>query len=248
MHVWGTLRKGVGVLVVAVVLLGTACGGGPLPIGGGSPSAKPSATLDPVAAAWRKCGATQVPPKEVREGQLPASTLSDHTLDISENDALRIRTAFGRTNTYVNWSIENNQLGVLTGPCVAAPMGHAEDDDIKIVEAAQRSGGHAVFEPPAVPVRIGIRSVPSKLADSVERRTSKRPSTALILISKGATIWINDSNGKHLRKFIESDVNAFYASVVVGTVRDDGIGLRLWQQLFLPCTDPEVAGVCDGYV
>lgn len=238
--------KGAALLLVASLLLATACGGAPSVSGHGAPT--PSPTADPVAAAWHRCGASQVPTKDILNAELPATTEIQRQSDVSESDAQSAATAFGHTNAWVNWAVGQNQLGFLQGQCVAAPLSRTEDGDIKVTKAAIAAGGYASFEPAAVPVRIGVRGVPAALADSVQSRISTRPAYALVLLFHGTTVWISDPQGHHIKKFGESDKNGLYASITLGSVRNDSIGSRLWQQAVYPCTDPEVVGLCDAFM
>ena len=239
--------KGVGGTLIAAVLLCLASACGAVPgTGGPTPRASSTPSTDPITAAWRKCGATRVPPKKVLDAQVPGSTQVLWTPDIPTAEASRVVKAWGHTDALLNWAVHNNELTFLQGTCVAAPLSHTEDADIKIIRAAEKAGGHAVFDPDPKPVKIAIRPVPAALADTIQSRISSRPTVAIIVIAPGTTVWINDHNGRHIKKYAESDVNTLYINVTLGSIVSDDVGERFWQQAEYACTNPEAAGICDG--
>ena len=241
--------KGVGGILVAVLaLLATACGNVP-GTGGTTPTPSGSASpADPVAAAWHKCGASRVPPSVVLNAQVPASTRVLWHDDVTQSDVQDVLKAYGRTEAMVSWAITNNEIRFLQGPCIAAPLSHTEDDDIQVAQMAKAAGGHAVLMPEPMPVRLGIQHAPPSVADAIQSRISIRPSYAVVAVVPGAVAWVVDAKGNRIRKLGESDPGKLYATVMFGSTRHDGIGSRYWQFWQYTCSDPEVAGVCDGVV
>lgn len=237
--------KGAALLLTGIVLLfASACSSPGAHAGHGTPT--PSRSADRGAAAWHKCGATQIPPGKVLNAQLPMSTQILWASDISPDTARHVAKAYGRTNAFLNWAINENQLSFLQGACVAAPLSHTEDNDISLTRAARAAGGHAEFDPESQPTKIAIRAVPRSVADKVQLRINVRPDFAAIVVAPGTTAWIVDQSGRHIKKYAESDHNSLYINITVGTVADDGIGMRFVQQWQYSCSDPEVVGLCDG--
>lgn len=183
---------------------------------------------------------------DVLNAELPGSTQVVEAPDVSKVNLEQAITGLGRTDAYAHWAVDKNQLPFLQGTCIAAPMSRTEDDDINAVRAAQAMGGHIVFDPQAKLLRVGVRNVPAGLAAKIQQQSSARPTIAVVTVSSGATVWIEDSDGNRLKKYGESDPNGSYATVTIGSIFGNGIGIRLWQQGLYSCTDPEVSGLCDG--
>jgi hypothetical protein len=231
-----------GLATVTATLLLAACGAGPA---GPTPTPTHTPKPDPVAAAWHACGATQVPPKSVREAPVHGNPVVHFGPGASDRWQ-QVELAWTRTDAYAGWAITKNQLGFLQRQCISAPLSRTEEGDQKIIREAQAKGGHAVFDPEPYPVRIGVEVAPAAVADAVERRVGTRPEWAVAILVPGGRLWVEDDHGRRIGEIGRDTGPGFYGSVVMGSLRTDGIGLRYWQQWLYACQDPEVAGICDA--
>ncbi|MGH7883538.1 MAG: hypothetical protein ACREN8_11670 [Candidatus Dormibacteraceae bacterium] len=169
-----------------------------------------------------------------------------HSLTPDQRD--RGLQAFIRTYAILNWAIENNELAFLQSDCVSLPMGQAEADDIEGVKKAEALHGHVIDDPPAHFITIGVEAVPANISDTVLRRLGVRPNIAVITVTEGAEIWVGDTKGHHIKQLAKTDPGERVFTITLGQIKDDGIGLRIWQTGVYGCLNTEVAGLCDGVV
>jgi hypothetical protein len=231
--------------ILVAVLLVAACGGSGQE---GSTRKTPSVTPSSGAqrAAWEQCQATQVPPSSVLNASPQAPTKLEIGNGVSEDQARQVVQAWVRTSAILDWAISQNQLGFLSSGCIASKTGGAEDEDLQIVRTAQSLGGHAVFDPPAVLVAIGVKMVSQQNLDEAVSKTGARPTYALITVRQQSGLAVLDGQGKLVKRLVSPSPGARVEYVLFIQVRNDGIGLRVWQVVDHFCDEPEVSGVCAG--
>ncbi|MGH7882616.1 MAG: hypothetical protein ACREN8_06885 [Candidatus Dormibacteraceae bacterium] len=239
MSVVGRVRK----VVVALALLGLLVGCGDLIP---SPRPLPKSSANPVADAWQKCGATEMPPDAVRNVQLPKPLNLIGFPPLDDAKGQQAALAFERTSSLEIWALAHNQLAFLEGNCIEVPGSGAEKFSIALINEAMKKRGHTVFAPPGKDLTIAVKSIPASVADAEQKRTGVRPDTAIITITENAGIKIVDSHGKQLREVAPYRPGEQISLVTLGVVKSDGIGLRFWQTGDYHCSDAEVLGACNA--
>ncbi|MGH7867335.1 MAG: hypothetical protein ACREP9_06790, partial [Candidatus Dormibacteraceae bacterium] len=145
-------------------------------------------------------------------------------------------------------AIKNNELAFLQSDCLSLSTGQADADDIGTVKKAEALHGHAIDDPPATYITIGVKPVPTAISDAVFRRLGVRPTIAVIAITEDGGTSVIDERGRHIQQLIQPHPGERVSGLVLGQVKEDGIGPRIWATGFYRCLDTEVAGLCDGVV
>jgi hypothetical protein len=234
---------------IVLALLSTACG--ILPQAdqqeqGGRPSAKPSATPfaqdspgDP--AAWRRKGATEVPPSSLRATDLGTiQVVNDTAGAVSDADARRWAAAYVRANAYEFWAWNHQQDGFLAGAGLSHVPTQVFGYDIATIQEARKAGVQLTVTRLQLR-RLVLRPVPDALRSRFTTQLFLWTQYAFFLDQIGPSdlTWTDKQGAQTVKAHRQAGVGA--PELVGGQIATDDLMGEVWVvDSDWDCTAPNV--------
>ena len=234
----------------ALVLVSTACGIGPQDQDrqpqGRRATATPSATPfvqdspgDP--AAWRRKGATEVPPTSLRDTGLGAiQVVNDTAGAVSDADARRWATAYVRANAYEFWAWNHQQDAFLAGAGLSHIPTQVFGYDIATIQDARKAGVQLTVTRLQLR-RLVLRPVPDALRSRFTTQLFQWTKYAFFLdqIGPSALTWTDKQGTQTVKARRDAGVGA--PELVGGQLATDDLMGEIWVvDSDWDCTAPNV--------
>jgi len=232
----------------ALVLVSTACGVGPQDKqpqarrSTAAPSATPFVQDSPGdPAAWRRKGATEVPPTSLRDTGLGAIQVVNDTAGvISDAEAKRWATAYVRANAYEFWAWNHQQDGFLAGAGLSHVPTQVFGYDIATIQDARKAGVQLTVTRLQLR-RLVLRPVPDALRSRFTTQLFQWTQYAFFLdqIGPSALTWTDKQGTQTVKAHRDAGVGA--PELVGGQLATDDLMGEVWVvDSDWDCTAPNV--------
>lgn len=236
-------------LVVALAACSTSTGTRPSasPTGGASrgPNASPSSSASDLAA-WRKCGATQVPPPDVLKTPTLLPKVVNRTSGaISDQEAIKWVTAYMREQQIERWAEVNTQDGLLTLGCLGSQdsTGQLFGAELQTSRMATTSGRRVEVNP-ATYVSVTVVKVPPDVKANVKGFDGTPSDFALLVEIQGpGGVNLVDSSGNKTPVSVIAPTDHF-TKFLGGEYADGSLGSVWFQDSLFNCLTPWIRATC----